>query len=97
MNEKYTVPKLNYRDTSKTQSEQIYREMQQTRIDMNYNAQQLRKTQMPQRDLNSPYISDREGYTPRIKGSLDEGNWRYVAPLPQDKFVYLNMRKLDIV
>ncbi len=95
MDGKYTVPKLNYHDTSKTQSEQTLRELRQTRIDMNYNAQLLRKTQLRQGNLNSPYLTDREGYS-RIKGSLDEGNWRYVEPLPQDKFVYLNMRKLDI-
>ncbi|RLA64090.1 MAG: hypothetical protein DRQ89_04775 [Epsilonproteobacteria bacterium] len=97
MDERYYVPKLNYRDTSKTQSGQIYRELQQTRIDMNYNAEKLNESLRPKRDLDSPYLSDREGYTPRIKGSLDEGNWKYVPPLPQEKFVYLNMRKLDIV
>ena len=96
MDERYYVPKLNYIDTSKTQSAQINREIRQTRIDMNYNAEQLQKTLKPRRDLDSPYLSDREGYTPRIKGSLDEGNWRYVPPLPQEQFVYLNMRKLNI-
>jgi len=96
MDEKYTVPKLHYTDTSKTQSSQIYRELQQTRVDMNYNAEKLRETLKPQRNVDSPYITDREGYT-HIKGSLDEGNWRYVPPLPQDQFTYMNMRKLDIV
>ena len=96
MDERYSVPKINYRDTSKTQSEQTLRELRQSRIDMNYNAEQLRQTQLRPRHLDSPYLSDREGYT-RIKGSLDEGNWRNVEPLAQDQFVYLNMRKLDIV
>ena len=96
MDERYYVPKLNYIDTSKTQSAQINREIRQTRIDMNYNAEQLRESMKAKRDVDSPYLTDRMGYT-RIKGSLDEGNWRNVEPLAQDQFVYLNMRKLDIV
>jgi len=83
---------------SKTQSEQIYRELQQTRLDINYNSKELLKTQRPIRDLNSPYLSDREGYFPRIKGSYEESSWRYNGVTdPRDQFVYLNLRKLDIV
>lgn len=98
MEKRFIVPKINYTDTSKGQSAQINRELRQTRVDMNYNSRELRKIKSPQRDLDSPYIRDREGYSPRIKGSLDEGNWRNVSSnYSRTEYANYNLRKLDIV
>jgi hypothetical protein len=69
------IEKLNYIDMTPGRSANILREIQQFRLDMKEATDATLKAQGPQKNLDSPYASDRAGRT-NIYKSWSESDWK---------------------